>query len=221
MADFSLVEAARLVDDFGAGPKLTRRIRALETSAQHRSGRNITSWLEEEGLSDALWGGGRTIKALAAQINTLIHTVGILISLPHILDADEVVESLSLGAGNTGRDHDLETDRQVAEFKFIDWRGGSESIRQNGVFFDVFGLVSANTERRRVLYLLGTAHAERFLRGGRAIDSVLSRNAKVKRAFNAVHGDDTYPTVGSYWKTVEQLVELRDLRELVPAFSEA
>jgi hypothetical protein len=220
MADFSLEEAARLVDDFGAGRRLTERSRTLEAAAQHRSGRDITSWLEEEGLSDALWGSGRAIKALAAQISTLIHTIGILISLPHILDDDEMVERLSLGAGNTGRDHDLETDRQVAEFKFIDWRGGPESIRQNGVFFDVFGLVNANTERRRVLYLLGTAHAERFLQGGRAIESVLSRNAKIRRAFNAAHGDHAYSTVGSYWKTVEHLVELKDLRELVPAFSE-
>jgi hypothetical protein len=220
MADSSLEKAARLVDEFGAGPRLTSRIRTLESAAQRRSGRDITSWLEEEGLTEALWESGRAIKTMAGQINALIHTVGILISLPHILDADEVVERLSLGAGNTGRDHDLETDRQIAEFKFIDWRGGPESIRQNSLFFDVFGLVNAMTEKRRLLYLLGTTHAERFLRGGRAIGSVLSRNAKARRAFYAAHGDDTYPTVGSYWATVEHLVELKDLRELVPTFSE-
>lgn len=100
-----------------------------------------------------------------------------------------VVGLLSLGAGNTGRDYDLETNRQVAEFKFIDWRGGAESIRQDGVFFDVFGLVNAETKKRRVLYLLGTEHAERFLNGSRAIASVLSRNTKARVAFYAAHGD--------------------------------
>lgn len=156
---------------------------------------------------------------MAGQINTLLHTVGILRSLPHILEPGEVVESLSLGAGNTGRDHDLETDRQIAEFKFIDWRGGAESIRQNSVFYDIFGLVSAETEKRRVLYLLGTEHALSFLRGGRVISSVLSRNRRMSEAFYERHGENGFATVSSYWETVEQLVEIKDLRESVPAFA--
>ena len=78
------------------------------------------------------------LKEVAGQVNVLIHAVGILLSLPHILDDGEVVESLSLGAGNTGRDFDLVTDRRLAEFKFIQWRGGAESIRQNSIFKDFF-----------------------------------------------------------------------------------
>jgi len=220
MSEFPLDDAARLVETFGAGLKLTKRVGTLEAAAQNRSGKEIAAWLQQEKVADDLWASARTIKAMAAQINTLLHAVGILISLPYILDDDEVVGRLSLGAGNTGRDYDLETNRQVAEFKFIDWRGGAESIRQNGVFFDVFGLVNAETKKRRVLYLLGTEHAERFLNGGRAIASVLSRNTKVRAAFYAAHGEYAYPTVGSYWKTVEHLIELKDLRELVPAFAE-
>jgi hypothetical protein len=37
----------------------------------------------------------------------VIHAVGILTALPHILEHDERIETLSLGAGNTGRQFDL------------------------------------------------------------------------------------------------------------------
>ena len=53
---------------------------------------------------------------MAGQVNVVIHALGILISLPYLLEDDEEIQSLSLGAGNTGRRYDLETDRRVAEF---------------------------------------------------------------------------------------------------------
>lgn len=217
----SLEQAARLVQAFGLGSELTARIAALEKSVQQRSARDIAALLPEEELHDELVGAARVVKAMAAQINTLIHCAGILVSLPHILDPDEVVEYVSLGAGNTGREFDLETDRRVAEFKMIDWRGGSESIRQNNLFADVFGLATADTDKRRVLYLLGTEHPLRFLNGGRALTSVLSRLPKVSRRFSALYGDDKFLTVRDYWQTIEHTVELADLRQLVPAFAAA
>jgi hypothetical protein len=76
-------------------------------------------------------------------VNVAIHALGILLALPEILEVlevGEVVEELSLGAGNTGRAFDLVTNVRVAEFKFIKWRGGAEAIRQNGLFVDVFHL---------------------------------------------------------------------------------
>jgi hypothetical protein len=39
-----------------------------------------------------------------------------LVALPKILEPGELVQSLSLGDGNTGRAHDLETDRRIDEF---------------------------------------------------------------------------------------------------------
>lgn len=65
----------------------------------------------------------------------------------------EQIESLSLGAGNTGRSHDLEPDRRIAEFEFIEWRGGAESIRQNSLFVDLFNLASSDIDKRKVLYV--------------------------------------------------------------------
>jgi hypothetical protein len=67
------------------------------------------------------------MKRLAGQINVVIHSLGILLCLPHILEVGEQVEKVSLGAGNTGREFDLETNYRVAEFKFVHWRGGPEA----------------------------------------------------------------------------------------------
>ena len=217
----SLEQAARLVQAFGLGPQLTARIGALEAAMRGRAAGEIADWLAGEQLEDELVGAARVVKEMAAQINTLLHCAGILVSLPHILDPDETVEYVSLGAGNTGREYDLETDRRIAEFKFIGWRGGSEAIRQNNLFSDVFGLATADTDKRKVLYLLGTEHALRFLRGRRAMTSVLSRSPKVRRRFTELYGDDRFPTVGSYWQTIEGSLELADLRQLVPAFAAA
>lgn len=150
------------------------------------------------------------MKRLAGQVNVTIHALGILLCLPHILEPGERVESVSLGAGNTGRDFDLETNLRVAEFKFIRWRGGAESIRQNSVFEDYLMLAEHPTAKRKYLYLLGTEHALRFFRGGRALSSVLSRNDKVQKAFAERFGM-TFRTVGDYFAAHGTAVRIEDV----------
>lgn len=221
MSELTFEQAARLVESFGLGAALTARIGSLEQAVRQRPAGEVEALLSSEQLEDQLVAAARLVKAMAGQINTLIHCAGILISLPHILDRDETVEYVSLGAGNTGREFDLETDRRVAEFKFIDWRGGSETIRQNNLFSDLFGLATADTDKRRLLYLLGTDHPLRFLNGGRSLTSVLSRLPKVRRRFDELYEAGRFATVRDYWHTVENQVELADLRQLVPAFAVA
>jgi len=212
----SLEVAAKRIEDFGAGPALTARIKELEAACSSLGARQINKILEREDVGEELISAARTLKALAGQVNVIMHAAGILASLPHILEPGEIVESLSLGAGNTGRDHDLVTDRRIAEFKFIDWRPARNTIRQNVLFADVFSVASADTEKRRIVYVLGTEHALKFLWGGRAISSVLSRSSKVRLGFYGRYGTDTFATVRDYWATVCDSVELLDLRELVP-----
>ena len=212
----SLEAAAKRIEDFGAGPALTARIKELETASSGLGARQINKILAREGVGEELISAARTLKALAGQVNVIMHAAGILASLPHILESGEIVESLSLGAGNTGRDHDLVTDRRIAEFKFIDWRPARNTIRENVLFADVFSVASAETDKRRIVYVLGTEHPMKFLRGGRAISSVLSRSSKVRLGFYGRYGMDTFATVRDYWATVCDSVELLDLRELVP-----
>ena len=58
----------------------------------------------------------------------------------------------------------------------------------------------------------------RFLHGGRALASVLSRNSAAQRRFHRLYGN-RFGTVREYYKMVEQLVEIVDLQEIVPDFS--
>jgi hypothetical protein len=70
-----------------------------------------------------------------------------------------VIEYVSLSAGNTKRKFDLEANQRIAEFNFIRWQGGSESIRQNSLFKDFYGLAEQGTQKEKFLYVLGTEHA--------------------------------------------------------------
>lgn len=106
----------------------------------------------------------------------------------------------------------------MAEFKFIAWRGGAESIRQNGLFIDIFRLALTETDRRKVVYLTGLEHPLRFLRGRRALTSVLSKSASAAARFGNAYGD-RYVVVSDYWRDVSGTVELVDLLPLVPALA--
>lgn len=164
--------------------------------------------------SDALR-AALNIKNTFGQINVVIHALGILIALPHILEEGEQVQYVTLGAGNTGRNFDLETDRRVAEFKLITWQGGAESIRQNNVFKDFLKLLWCSSGKRRQLFLTSTQVAAAFLHGKRALSSVLSRNVALKSKFESMYGT-RYRTVGEFYRDHEDLVEVVDLWRVLP-----
>src|SRR5438105_3702599 len=147
--DARLHEAAVAVSALGVGPALTNRIADLEKVLSGQERDAVADLINKDGVDSALLHAALVVKAMSGQINVVVHAVGILVSLPYLLSEGEVIQSLSLGAGNTGRRHDLETDRRVAEFKFIGWRGGAEAIRQNSLFVDLFNLATDPTEKAR------------------------------------------------------------------------
>jgi hypothetical protein len=216
--EHELLKAAAAIAGLGAGRELTARIGAIESALVGKERRAAEQAIDEHGVDDVLLKGALTIKELAGQIHVVIHAVGILVALPHILERDERIESLSLGAGNTGREHDLVTDRRIAEFKFIEWRGGAESIRQNSLFIDLFNLASAETAKRRCMYVVDREQPDRFLRNRRALTSVLSRNAGAAARFTALYGE-RFKTVADYADSIKDQVEIVDLREIVPGFA--
>jgi hypothetical protein len=59
------------------------------------------------------------LKRLADQINVVIHALGILVCLPHLLQPGEVIDYVSLAAGNNWQAFDPGTNRRIVEFKFI------------------------------------------------------------------------------------------------------
>jgi hypothetical protein len=210
----AVAEAIHLLQTF-RGADLTQTIYQVEKSLKGVSAQNYLAVLTTSGARAEVLGAAGLIKQLAGQINVVIHALGILQCLPHILRPGEVIDYVSLGAGNTGRAFDLETSLRVAEFKFIHWKGGPESIRQNSLFKDFYEMAEHETHKERYLYVLGTEHAVRFLRGGRAMSSVLSRNETLRRKFTEKYGD-RYRTIRDYYIPRKESVVIQDVSPFVP-----
>jgi hypothetical protein len=202
-----------------SGAHLTTTLSGLETSLR---GGDRAACLElvaaVEAHGDVLAAAG-SIKQVAAQINVVIHALGILLCLPRVLEDGEQIEYVSLGAGNTGRPFDLETDRRIAEFKFIRWQGGPEAIRQNSVFKDFYLMAESGSEKRKYLYVLETEHPLKFFNGGRALASVLSRNVKLREDLRERFGD-RFRTVREYYATRRGAIILQDVSPWVPGLAE-
>lgn len=213
-----LADALDLLEALTQASGTTSWIGSLEVRLEGTNRSQVRSLVDREGIGRDTLDAALLIKRMSGQINVLVHAIGILNALPYILEPGEIVESLSLGAGNTGRSHDLETDQRIAEFKFIDWRGGAESIRQNGVFADLFNLANNPTHKRRVLYLVGTAIPIKFLENRRALASVMSKDVGLAARFHATHGD-RFRTVRDYYDAVRDEVEIVDLVGLVPGLT--
>lgn len=197
------------------GSDLTSTLSLIENNIEGTTAARCTAFLEESGVKrDALIAAAH-LKGMASQVDITIHALGILLCLPHILEPDEAVEYVSLGAGNTGRDFDLETSRRIAEFKFIRWQGGPESIRQNSLFKDFMLLAESPIKKSKTLYVLGVEHPLCFLRGGRALESVLSGNVKLKEQFFQTYGK-RFKTVGEYFEVQEGKVSIEDVSPWLP-----
>lgn len=196
------------------GSDLTARIAEMERAVIGCDGDQCAVKGVEAGVTAELLSAAYAIKRAAGQVNVLIHAVGGMLLTPQILEPGEKIEYVSLGAGNTGRTFDLETDRRVAEFKFIHWQG-ADTIRQNSLFKDFYLLAEHATHKRKELYVLDTKYPLKFLRGGRALDSVLSKNVKLWKEFNAKYGAK-YSRVGDYYAERQHDVDLRDAAPLVP-----
>lgn len=212
--DVALSEAIRALQNFG-GTGLTRTLAQIEGSLQSITIDKYSAVLTACGAKPEVLGAAGLIKRLAAQINVVVHALGILLCLPHILRPGEAIQYVSLGAGNTGRAFDLETNQRVAEFKFIRWRGGPESIRQNSLFKDFYEMAEHQSEKQKFLYVLGTEHVDKFFNGGRAISSVLSRHVKLRHQFTDKFGA-RYRTVRDYYLPRKDMVVIQDVSPFVP-----
>ena len=204
-----LSDIVAILDRF-TGKDLTETLARIEKDARRVTEEGCGALLERAGATRKTLAAAAELKRMAGQVHVTIHALGILRCLPHILETGEKIESISLGAGNTGQPFDLETNLRVAEFKFIHWRGGPESIRQNATFKDFYLLAVHPTPKRKHLYLLGTQHAVKFLRGDRSLKSVLSTDQKVRSMFFDQFGE-RFRTVGEYYAVHKREVEIGDV----------
>jgi len=205
----TIPQALKALESF-QGDSLTGSLSRIESSVVGLNVEKLRAFCADRCIDDAFMASAASIKKVAGQINVIIHAAGILCSLPHILKPGEVVESVSLGAGNTGRRFDLETNQRVAEYKFIDWQGGPESIRQNALFKDFFELAEHETKKSKHIYVVGTSVPLRFLTGGRALSSVLSRFPTILQRINAKYGTQV-TRVRDYYQLKRDQVEITDV----------
>jgi len=213
-SQLAIEDAIDLLQRF-RGADLTRTIGQIEKSLKGASAATYSAMLTTSGAKAEVLGAAGLIKQLAGQINVVIHALGILLCLPRILRPGEMIDYVSLGAGNTGRAFDLETNQRIAEFKFIHWQGGAESIRQNSLFKDFYELAECETPKEKYLYVLGTEHGEKFLNGGRALSSVLKGNVTLRKKFTDKFGD-RYRTVRDYYLQRKECVVIQDVSPFVP-----
>lgn len=209
-----LAKAIHLLSAF-SGSDLGTRIADLEWRSCGCDKASCQQMLIDDDVTAELLAAACEIKRSVGQINVVIHMLGVLLIVPRILAPGERIEYVSLGAGNTGRAFDLETDRRIAEFKFINWRGGAEAIRQNSLFKDFYLLAEAESAKQKELYVIDPKFPLQFLRGGRAISSVLSRNVKLKAEFDHKYGD-RFGRVVEYYRFREHDVRLIDAAAIVP-----
>jgi hypothetical protein len=214
-----LSHAISLLQPF-SGPDLTRTLAKVEEAVQGVTPETCATALAIFRVQDEVLAAAGHMKRVAGQINVVIHALGILVCLPRLLEPGETVQYVSLGAGNTGRAFDLETNMRVAEFKFISWQGGPETIRQNALFKDFYLLAENATGKRKFLYVLGTEYPLKFFNSNRSLSSVMSRNVGLQEQFRTTFGE-RYRTVREYYDLRRNTVVIQDVSPWVAGLVDA
>jgi hypothetical protein len=193
----SLSDCVEQVAKF-SGTSLAAKISELEFKFSGVEKSQFADQLRAISVNPNLLEAARAVKRAAAQIDVVMHALGILLLLPSILDDGEVVESLSLGAGSTDtKRFDLETDRRVAEFTFIDWRG-NDSTRLQKIFKDFYRIAEFNTSKAKELWLTDDSYVLKYLRGGASIRSATHKHRDVWESFRSKYPD--IERVGDYYR---------------------
>lgn len=210
----SLADSVARLEQFYGGD-LSFQLSDIEYKLKGRMPEDCVAMNGALGVNTDLIKSAAQVKRIAGQINVVVHAVGMMHLLPQLLEPGEKIEYLSLGAANTGKKFDLETDRRIAEFKFIAWRGGAEVIRQNSIFKDFFYLAEHPGPKARFLYLLDEKYPLKFLRSGRGIGNVLKRMHAVEAEFRELYGDQ-FATVGDYYELHAERVRIVNVAPMLP-----
>lgn len=215
MNNSNLYSSIETLLEFTDKQDLTATVALLEHSLKGSNCKNVEQVITQENVGEDVLKAALVVKQKISQIDVVIHAIGISNALPFLLDEDEVVEYVSLGAGNTGRKFDLETNKRIAEFKFINWSGKSDTIRQNTTFKDFFELAETETDKKKYLYILDKELVLKFFNNNRALTSVLSKNRATHENFFEKYGEQ-YKTVSQYYNDKKHMVEIVDMKDVCP-----
>jgi len=193
---------------------LRARIAAIECSLHGSDITDVLDYVAQHRVAELL-AERLYIKHLSAQVDVAIHAYGILLALSNIMEDGEVIEYLSLGAGSAGKAFDVATSKRIAEFKFAKWDGGSNTIRQNGIFKDFLELAvnTKSDDRAKQIYCLSADDVIGFLRNSeRSLASVLSGNPMNKK-YPEMQAQ--YETVKSFYHAYKDEVEVVELSDYI------
>jgi hypothetical protein len=167
------------------GGNLASTISGLEFKFLNLDKQSIELQLKESAIEQGLVDSALRLKRAAAQIDVVIHALGILVRLPTVLEEGEKVESLSLGAGSSEtKRFDLETDRRIAEFTFITWQGNDDTRLQK-VFKDFYRLAEHQTHKRKELWLTDDTYVLKYFRSKTKVRSATHKHRDVWESFQA------------------------------------
>ena len=207
-------QAINLIQTFQSN-SLKRQIQTIENSCVNKTYLMIGEDLSQLNVDVNTFKAALAIKQISNQIHVTVHTLGIMLSLPYILKPDEIILELSLGAGSAGKDFDLSTDLQIAEFKFIQWQERGNAVRLKNVFKDFFYLSEYDTQKKKRLYVINKEYTLRFLNGDRTIRKITNHREKFGSDFAEKHGD-RFNKIYEYYQYMKDEVEIVDLLEILP-----
>jgi hypothetical protein len=214
MTDFNLL--ATTLAAF-SGSDLQARVNAIEDALKCKmkgEGTIVPNSLPFVSFEDVV-----AAKRAFGRINELVHAAGILKCLDEILIPGEIVCSLSLGAGPRS-DFDLTTNHRIAEFKFSRWDAGTNAVRKRALIKDYLNLLMSEDARKKQLYVYDKEKVEDFLKSGKGMETLLSKNAQLKTRWENFHKSgepNTVETIKDLYAKFGYQLELVDLGDYLPA----
>lgn len=130
---------------------LNRKLAELKLDMIGKTKTDITAMPE-------LFDAALVVKKASAQINEVVHSIGIINSISEILEEGEKIINVSLAAGAEGDGFDLETNKRIAEFKFsrLQEGGSKNGMRKRHIFADFAKLTIFNTNKKKEIYALSS-----------------------------------------------------------------
>lgn len=212
--DAEMIKSLESLIRYYSNDKLSNVVLELQKELKDKKLTDVESINNKENISSEMLNAALEVKSVMGQINVIIHTLGIINSLPYILDEDEIIESVSLGADNSSSEFDLITNKRIAEFKFITWRG-NDSTRLKTTFVDYYNLVEYKTDKDKYLYLIDCNNFKKFLGGRRRFTNILSKNTNIAKEFEEKY-KGKYNYINEYYSENCSKVKLISLKDLIP-----
>lgn len=212
-----LVDATRLLAAFLRGRPFTETVSELEQGMVDALSEELEDSNASAKVTADLLAASGVLRREFGRLNDVIHAVGILLVLPHLLDSGErIVNRPSLAAGNDqSRPFDVETDARIAEFKFSVWKDGRDVARKKALCKDLVALAADRSGRAHCLYVLGQAPLDFVSRSGSKLETMLDTRRARSRYENAF-GPLGATTVSEFASGAAAHVEIVDLAQRLP-----